>query len=372
MSEAFTIRSIHPYLLPADPQPDGWCLLRPNILVRLETEGGLIGWGECYVSAGHDDAICSLVSSLGARIVGTQVSDIRAFTQSAVAEFSNYFVSMDVASATSGIELAMWDALGKGLDTPVYKLLGGACHQDIPLYANMWTERFWSVEDTARKAMEYVEMGFETVKFYPLWHAKTDEECIARVEAVRDAIGPDVGLAIDFVRRVQPAQLREICRRLEPVNLAWVEDPVPPYQVEELKWIREHIRQPLLAGESVGYKHGFQKILSRAALDVINPDVCLTGGLLEMRDIAAMAHAKMVKVSPHNYNSMTVGLSATATFASGTPNLAPVEYFPEHARKLDGLCTGRLEPVGGRLPLPQAPGWGLSFDDALMQEFAWQ
>lgn len=371
MMPSLKIRSIQPYLMPVDSQPDGWCLLRPNILVRLETHDGLVGWGECYVSVGHDDAICSLVTELGKRVRDLTAFNIRHFTKMALAEFSNYFVSMDVASATSGIELAMWDAVGQALSVPVHNMLGGASRSDIPLYANMWTERYWSDADTAAKAKDYVAQGFQTVKFYPMWHTKTDAECISRVEAVRDAIGPDVGLAIDFVRRAQPDQIKRICRALEAANLAWVEDPVPPYQTNELKWIREQISQPLLAGESVGYTHGFQDIFSRSALDIINPDVCLTGGLLEMLEISSMAAANMVKVSPHNYNSSTVGLSATAAIAATISNLAPVEYFPEHATKLDHVCTGRLEAKDGRLPLPTAPGWGLTFDEDLMKEFAW-
>ena len=365
------IASVQPYLVPADPKPDGWCLLRPNILVRMETECGLVGWGECYVSDGHEDGICALAQAMGERLVGKTATNVRVFTHDALATFSNQFVSMDAASATSGIELAMWDVMGKWLGVPVYKMTGGTCHDDIPLYANMWTERPYTAKETAEKALEFVAMGFKIVKFYPMWHAKDDEDCIARVETVREAIGPDIGLAIDFVRRVMPDQVREICRRLEPTNLAWVEDPVPPYHASALKWLRDQIRQPLLAGESIGYKHGFSEIFAQGALGYINPDICLAGGFLEMREIAAMAHANLVMFSPHNYNSMTVGLSATCNLAAGIPNLAPVEYFPELAEKLDGLCTGRMIPKEGCLALPEGPGFGLTFDDSKMAPYAW-
>lgn len=365
------ITDVKSYLIPEDPQIDGWCKLRPNIIVRIETESGLSGWGECYVSAGHENAICSLVDSLGRSLLGKDASNIRAFTKHAMADFSNQFISMDVASATSGIELAMWDTLGKSLDTPVYQLLGGAYRDEIPLYANMWTERSWTTEETVKKALEYVESGFDIVKFYPMWHAKDDADCVARVKAIRDAIGPDIGLAIDFVRRVMPEQLRAICRQLESTNLAWVEDPVPPHHTSTLKWLREHIQQPLLAGESIGYKYGFADILTQGALGCINPDICLGGGLLEMHEIAAIADTHMVTFSPHNYNSMTVGLSATANLAAGIRNLAPVEYFPEHAQKLDEVCSGRMVPQNGKLKLPEGPGFGLSFDDSKMAGFEW-
>lgn len=369
MSNDLTIASVTPYLFPGDDHPDRWCARKPWLFVRVELTSGVVGWGEVYTLTHREPAQVALVQALGTRLIGTDASKIKAFVHDVFAGFGEQRIGIDGFSAASGIELAMWDALAKSLDVPVYQLIGGSCRDDVELYANLFSERPGSIPALVAKAVEQVDAGFRALKFYPFRDVETEDEGVARVAEVREAVGPDVALAIDLSRRMTPDQARAICHRLEPFHLAWVEDPFAPTNIAAYRQLRDQVRQPLMTGETLASKAAFVDLFAQRATGNVNPDICACGGLLELREIGAMAEPHFVTVSAHNYNSMTVGLSSSVHAAAGMPNAGLCEYFPELACDLDDVCTGRLVPKDGRLALPTAAGFGLSFDDAKMEAF---
>lgn len=369
MPHDMTIASVTPYLVPGDNKPDGWCARKPWLFVRVETRDGVVGWGEVYTLTHREPSQVALVNALGERLVGTDGTRIKAFVHDVFNDFGEQRIGIDGFAAASGIELALWDALGKTLDVPVYKLLGGACRDTVSLYANLFSERPVSVDTLVAKAVEQVDVGFQALKFYPFRDVADDAEGIARVASVREAVGPDVALAIDLSRRKTPDQARALCHRLEPFDLAWVEDPFPPSNASAYRQLRNQARQPLMTGETLASKAAFLDLVERRASGNINPDICACGGLLELREIGAMVEPHLMTVSAHNYNSMTVGLSASTHAAAGMPNAGLCEYFPELAGDMDHVCQGRLIPESGEIAVPDTPGFGLTFDDAGMTAY---
>lgn len=362
------IARVESFLIPADERPEAWCRRKAHVFVRVETFDGVVGWGEGHSLLFREHALPPLIAVLAEQLIGKEVASMRALAHTSFHGMGEQPGGMDLYGAAAAIELALWDAYGKALGRPVFELLGGALHSSLPLYANIFSNHERSTSELADKAAEQVEAGFKAVKFYPFRSGETLQQGVEKTRALRDAVGPDVLLAVDLWRQPQPDEAREICLALEPLNLAWVEDPFAPINARALRSLREQVRQPLMMGETLARRWQFREVIEIGAVGLINPDIAATG-LIEMREIAAMAEPYQVTVSPHNYNSMALGTAAAAHAAAGIANLGLSEYFPELAVDLDHLCTDRMTPVDGHLPLPDGPGWGVGFDDKAMEPY---
>ncbi len=364
-----TIAKIDSYLVPGEERPDAWCRRKPYVFVRVETSSGVVGWGEGYTLNFREHALPHLIRGLAEQLIGQDACSMAALTHDAFNRFGEHRVGVDVFCAAAAIELALWDAYGKSVGRPVYELLGGSVQSSLDVYANIFSTRPRSPGELADKAAEWVEAGFSALKFYPFREGETLQEGVDKVRAVRASVGPDVKLAVDLSRHCTPDRARDICAALEEFELAWVEDPFASINAQSLRTLREQVRQPLMVGETLARRWDFRDLFETQSVSMVNPDVCVMG-LLEVRRIAAMAEPYFVTVSPHNYNSMALGVSVSAHVAAGISNLGMCEYFPEVASDLDHLCTNRLVPEQGRLALPRKAGFGVEFDDAAMASFA--
>ena len=363
-----TIAAITPYVIPAEPVGDQWWARKHYVLLRVETRDGLVGWGECHLLSFREDASVALVKRLAQEFVGRPADDIRAITVQAFREFGQRRPGVDVYSAFAGIEIALWDILGKRLGVPVHRLLGGACHESLPVYANIYTPNPQPAEAYAEMAARMVAQGHRLIKLYPFNAETRIEDGIAILDAVHQAVGPAVDLAVDLWGHATPARALELARAMEPYGLRWIEDPFPAADGASLRYLRDAIDQPLLSGETLPTRREFAPLFETRAVDIVNPDICQSG-ILELQAIAAMAEPASITVSPHNSNSMALGTAAAVHASAGIVNLGPIEYFPLFESALDELCSGRPQPRDGTLAIPESPGLGVVFDDAAMASF---
>ena len=363
-----TIASVTPYIIPAEPVGDQWWARKAYILVRVETRDGIVGWGESHLLSFREDAIAAMVSRLAQWVTGRPAGDIRAVLRDAFEGFGQRRPGVDVYSAFAGIELALWDILGKRLDTPIHQLLGGACHTQLPVYANIYTPNTHPPDAYAEKAVQMVEGGYTLIKLYPFRADTRIKDGIAILDAVAKAVGDSASLAVDLWGHATPARALELAQAMAPFNLRWLEDPFPATDEASLRYLRDAIPQPLLTGETLPTRREFVRLFDQRAVDIVNPDICLSG-ILELQAIAAMAEPASVTVSPHNSNSMALGTAAAVHAGAGLPNLAPIEYFPLFAGALDDLCSGRPVVKNGTLAIPDGPGHGVVFDEAAMAPF---
>ena len=362
------IAVVTPYVIPAEAIGEQWWARKAYVLTRIETQEGIVGWGECHLLSFREDAIVALVKRLAQWIIGRPADDIRAILQDAFNQFGQRRPGVDVYSAFAGIEIALWDILGKRLDAPVYRLLGGTCHDKMPVYANIYTPNLHPPGAYAEMAAGMVAQGHRLIKVYPFTEHTRIEEGIAILDAVAEAIGPDAELAVDLWGHASPSRALELARAMEPYALRWIEDPFPATDEANLRYLRDSIDQPLLTGETLPSRREFARLFEQRAADIVNPDICLSG-IVELQAIAAMAEPAGVVVSPHNSNSMALGTAAAIHASAAIPNLGPIEYFPLFETALDDVCTGRAKPEGGMLSLPGTPGIGITFDDDAMAGF---
>ncbi len=348
------------------------------VWVRLRSSEGVVGWGECYTAPGRERAIRAVADELGRSLAGREVGAIRHFTSVAYRDFATKRGSLEVSCAVSGLEQAMWDVLGRTLGVPVYVLLGGPCRQRFRVYANGWSYgASGDTEDTAAavaRARELVASGWDALKFDPFggpWRAHATRAelraAVDRVAAVREAVGDAVDILVEAHRRLAPPAAQWLARELEPLHPFWLEEPVECRNVEALRDVAARTTIPIVAGEALYSLAEVLPLLERRAVAIVNPDVASCGGILALTQIAALADAHLVAVAPHNYNSTAIGLAATLQAAAAMPNFLIAEYFVNLAERSRELVEAPLEPVGGYLDLPTAPGLGIEVDDAAVR-----
>ena len=350
------------------PINSGW---RKNfVFVRVETDAGIIGWGEAYSQYDRDRAVASQVEELGRYLIGRDPFQIKHILQIAFDDYAQRRGSLELYCATSGIEQALWDIVGKATKQPVYNLLGGPVRDKIRVYANGWSYKLQQPEDYARKAETVVKMGFSAVKFDPVpgpWRTYVPKEHIRRavkvLRAMRDALGPDVDLLLDIHRRLAPMHAIELADALAEFKPYWLEEPCQCDNIEALVEVRQRSKIPTVTGEALYTRADFRPIFRARAADIINPDVSNCGGILELMYIAAQAETETIAVSPHNYNSTTLALSATVHASACMPNFIITEYFLPFEEIGAKLCPNLLKPVNGYISLPDGPGLGLDVDE---------
>lgn len=351
----------------------GW---RKNLIfVKVETDEGIHGWGEAYSQYDRDRAVVAQLDALGPYMVGRSPFDIKHFTQFAFDDYAARRGSVELFCAISGIEQAMWDIVGKACKQPVYNLLGGRCRDKIRVYANGWGYQLKEPADYARAAEKVVKDGWTALKFDPLpapWRTyipKEHEERAVRVtKAIRDAVGPDVDLLIDQHRRLAPMHAIRLNKRLAEFNLYWMEESCQAEHADELAHIRREIGIPMVIGEATYTKTGFRPLLEKRAADILNPDVACVGGILELKEIAAMAESFLVAMSPHNYNSTLVALASTVHASAVMPNFIITEYFLPFVDFCDQISPNQLKPKNGYIELPTAPGLGIDVDEEALKK----
>ena len=343
------------------------------LFVKVETDEGTHGWGEAYTQLDRDRVIKRQMDELSRYLIGRSPFDIKQFVFSAYSDFAGKRGSLELFCAISGLEQALWDIAGKAAGQPVYNLLGGRTRRRLRVYANGWGGAE-SVDELTEKAKDVVARGFTALKFDPFpgrWRAFIDrgqeEEAIERVRAVREAVGPDVEILLDIHRRLAPMHAVRVARAIEPYFPFWYEEPVSARDLDALSEVRHSVELPVVTGEELYTKNEFREVFERRAADILNPDVCNCGGILELREIGAMAEAYHVAVAPHNYNSTTVGLAATLHASAGMPNFLITEYFVNFEEVGREIARQTIEAEDGYITLPETPGLGIDLDEAALK-----
>ena len=354
------------------PVHSGW---RKNfVFVRVATDAGVVGWGEAYSQYDRDRAIAAQVEELGRYLIGREAFHIRHILQVAFDDYAQRRGSLEFHCAASGIEQALWDILGKVARQPVYNLLGGPCRSRVRVYANGWSYRLQLPEDYARAAESLCARGFTALKLDPLpgpWRTFVPKDHIGRavavMRAVRQAVGAGVDVLVDLHRRLAPMHAIALADALAEFDPYWLEEPCQAENVEALAEVRRATRIPVVTGEALLTRSGFRPVFRARAVDIVNPDVANCGGILELMYIAAAAEAEAIAVSPHNYNSTMMALSATVHASACMPNFIITEYFLPFEELGRRLCPNALRPVDGYIALPEGPGLGLDVDEGAVR-----
>ena len=349
------------------------------LMVKVSTDEGIHGWGECYTQSDRDQSVEWTVHQMARYLVGRDPFNIKHFTYVMYTDFLGKRGSTETYCAISGIEHALWDIAGKACSQPVYNLLGGACREKIRVYANGWSEGIKEPHALAARALEVLEMGFTALKWDPYpspWREYIDKDqeraAIESVRVMRETVGPEVDLLIETHRRLAPMHAVRVANAIAEYRPFWFEEPVSARNLDALAEVRSKISIPVMTGEELYTKSEFREVFEKRAADIINPDVCNVGGILELKEIAAMAEPSLVVVSPHNYNSTMVGLAATVNVSAVMPNFLITEYFVNFEELGKKIAKPPLLQQDGYVHLPKTPGLGIDLDEEALRAHAYQ
>jgi galactonate dehydratase len=341
--------------------------LRNYLFVRLTTDNGLTGVGEATLEWQERTVQTVLHEWVESRVLGRNPFDIEAVIGGMIRD--QYQGGSTIMTAISGVEIAMWDLIGKACGQPVYKLLGGCCHSALPAYANGWYGGAGAPAEFSGRARDVVARGYQALKFDPFGTAwkelSVEEEELAYeiVAAVRDAVGPHVRLMIEYHGRLSFDAAARMMRRLERFDPCWSEEPVAPENVDLLAALKRQVHGPIAAGERLYTVADFFRLIQLRAVDVVQMDIAHCGGILAAKKIAAIAAPQDVRVAPH-CSIGPVALAAALHFDWSTPNFMIQENFGDFdVPWRSSLVRGWNPACHGTFALTDAPGLGLDIDE---------
>jgi L-alanine-DL-glutamate epimerase-like enolase superfamily enzyme len=359
----------------------------PWNLIKVETDAGVYGVGEAFTGPASE-----YVEFLKPGLVGENPFDVDRLVEHMTQLVSGLGGSLGYSqAAVSGIETALWDVVGKLTGLPVYQLLGGKYRDAVTIYADCHAGEalhaapdaeprdIYSPEAYAAAAGEVIDEGFHALKFdldVKIEAADTATRRLSNdavdhkveiVEAVREEIGYDPVLGFDLHWNFSVETAAKVARKLEPFDLDWLEDPVPPESADAHRRVTEATSTPILAGENLTRVEGFLPFLSEGALDVIAPDIQKCGGLLEFRKIATLADAFDVPVAPHNISS-PVGSVASVHACATVPNAFALEWHAREVPWWDEMVLGDPLIEDGEIQVPEQPGLGIELNPEVIED----
>lgn len=342
-------------------------------IVAVQTDDGIEGVGEVRM-LNHTDALLGyLHEAVPRHVLGSDPFDVESLVQRM--SKSDYARPGEIAmSAIAAVEIACWDIKGKALGQPVYRLLGGAVRDRIRAYANGWYQVARVPDEFHAAARRVIDRGYRALKVDPFGEAEGDLTGSERAlsldlaEAVRDAIGPDAELMIEMHGRFTPRTALSLARDLERLNPAWIEEPVPPDNPKALAWVAARAGLPVAAGERTHVRSEFRELFERQAVDIVQPDITMCGGLWEARKISAWAESYQVLVAPHNVGG-AISTAAALHLAACTPNFTIQENFNDFSEDyVLAAAPGNPGVADGHFALPAGPGLGVTLDRAVVAE----
>jgi galactonate dehydratase len=341
--------------------------LRNYLFLRLHTDSGLTGVGEATLEWQEKTVQTLIHEWVEGRVLGRDPFDVEAVVGGLIRD--QYQGGSTVMTAISGVEIALWDLIGKACRRPVYRLLGGRCHERLPAYANGWYGGARTPREYAERARQAVGRGYRALKFDPFgtaWKELTAEEAETAVElvaAVRAAVGPEVGLMIEYHGRLSAGAAVDMIGRLERFTPAWSEEPVAPECLDLLAEVKRRVRGTIAAGERLYTLADFYRLAALRAADVVQMDIAHCGGLWQSKKIAALAAVQDLRVAPH-CSIGPVALAACLHFDVSTPNFMIQEAFAEFDAPWRSALVRGWNPVRhGDLVVPEEPGLGVELDE---------
>jgi D-galactarolactone cycloisomerase len=333
---------------------------RKITVIEVLTDSGLVGWGEGSGAPAQSD--------VESYVIGKSPFDYEVIYDDLSHGGRN-------ARSACGVEIALWDLMGKALQLPVWQLLGGARRDKVLAYASglFKPEGRDHADALAEEARRYRDMGFQAVKMKMGFGPEIDEHIVS---TVRSAIGNDVALAIDANCAYDPATAIDTGKRCMPYDLLWYEEPIGPLDVDGYRMIKQALPTCRIAGaESLAGSRAFRELVQARVLDVIQPDISIAGGFTEMRRVAAMAFADSVRVVPHMWGG-AIRLAATLHYQATMPDspqaLNPFPCYCEYDMTENGLRTelGTTFPMeDGWVKIPDGPGLGVEIDREVLHQY---
>lgn len=351
------------------------CFRTNWVFIKVYTDEGIDGVGEATLEY-KEHALTGAVEHVRDYLIGQNPLDIERHTH-AIYRDAYWRGGAVLMSALSGVEMALWDILGKTLGVPVWQLLGGKLRNRVRIYANGWFAGAKTPEEFAEKARLAMQRGVTALKWDPfgksymeISHADLDR-AIACVGAVREAVGSSADLLIEGHGRFNVPTGIQIAKEMEPFKPLFFEEPVPPDNLEALRAVRDKSPVPISAGERLYTLRSFKELMHTRTVDFIQPDISHAGGLMELKKIAALAEANYIAFAPHN-PSGPVANAATMQLAACCENFSILEIMYDDVEYRREITDEALQYQDGYLTISDRPGLGIELHEEACAKYPYR
>ena len=326
------------------------------LYVRVDTDAGITGWGEAFGHRIWPATKAAIDTLIGPACIGCDASAIATLMTQLQRTVHGAGRNGPAMHAMSGIDIALWDIAGKAANLPLHRLLGGSPRRDLPAYASLL--RYGKADAVGQNTAEARSRGYR--------HIKIHEITVPEVKAAREAAGAGIPLMIDTNCPWSVREAIAMTRAFQPYDPLWVEEPVwPPENVAGLAEVRRVTGTAIAAGENVGNTADFKRLFDAGAVTYAQPSIIKVGGVTEIRKVIALAEAYGVEVVPHS-PYFGPGLLASVHVLAALPHETTVERF--YCDFADNPLGERIDPLDGRIAVPQTPGLGADPDPKLIEK----
>jgi len=350
-----------------------WYNSRVILLLKVETDEGITGWGEAFGPAAVHKAIIDNVYA--PLILGRDPFDGEVIWEELYNKLRDHGQKGLSIEAISPIDIALWDIRGKAAGLPVYKLIGGASRDRIMPYATgLYRQKCADIiRELTKEAAGYAERGFRAIKLKIGFGIEDD---LKTVKAVRNAVGPDILLMTDANHAYNAVSAIKLSRKMEEYDIFWFEEPVPPEDLDGYAEVKAKTHIPVAGGEAEFTRYGFHRLLEKRAVDIVQPDCCVTGGISEFKKIVTLASVYNTQCYPHIWGSaiaLQTGIHCAFSLPHFPPSLSPAEVLLEYDRTenifREKLSRNPLVIRDGYVYLPEGAGLGLDIDEELIEKY---
>jgi D-galactarolactone cycloisomerase len=343
------------------------------IIIRLETDTGMVGWGEAHTPVAGEVTKSVVDHLLAPLLHGRDPLDIQPIWEAMYGTMrlrghsSGYLLE-----AMSGIDIALWDLAGKALNAPIAKLLGGKLRDRVPVYASSLPRVHTSAREAAwhelaEAALSLVERGYRSLKVKLGIDLEGDRHAL---HVLREAVGPHIGIAVDVNGAYDLALARRAGRMMEEAKALWLEEPLMPENLRDYARLAEYLSIAVAGGKCLRNRWIFNDFLAAGALDLIQPDVSRAGGISECMRISTLADVYAVPFAPHVSSGTAIYMAASLQWAAAGPNLMTCEWPLDQSAVADGILLEPFSLRDGFVHLSNLPGLGIQLDEASLRR--WQ
>jgi len=350
-----------------------WYDKRTIMILKITTDNDIEGWGEAFGPAFINKTIID--DYMADMVIGKDPFDSEVIWEKLYNKFRDHCQKGNAIEAISAIDIALWDIKGKALNLPVYKLLGGTPRASIKPYATgLYRKKIpTDVKDLVQEAQEYVQQGFKAIKIKIGFGIEDD---INTVYQIRKALGDDIQLMVDANHAYNASDAIRLSRKIEEYNIGWFEEPVPPEDIEGYIEVKGKTNIPISGGEAEFCRYGFNYLLKNRAVDIVQPDCCVTGGISEFKKIATLASIYNIQCYPHIWGSaiaLATGINC-AFFLQDFPfKLVSKDMMLEFDRTKnifrEKLSKNPIMIQDGYILPPTKPGLGIEIDENLIRQY---
>ncbi|MCF8018948.1 MAG: mandelate racemase/muconate lactonizing enzyme family protein [Vallitaleaceae bacterium] len=350
-----------------------WYNTRTIMILKITTDTGIVGWGESFGPAFVNQVIVDKYYT--PYLIGQDPLDIEVIWEGLYNILRDHCTRGNAIEAMSSVDIALWDIKGKFFNQPIYKLLGGSPRKGIRPYATGLYRNVLPTdhEGLIKEALRYKDDGFKAIKIKIGFGVKDD---IKTVKAIRKAVGDEILLMVDANHAYNASTALKVCRGIEECDITWLEEPVPPEDIEGYIEVKSKTTIPIAGGETEFTRFGFSTLLNRRAVDIIQPDCGVTGGISEFKKIAVLASINNIQCYPHVWGSaiaLYTGIHCAFSLQDFPNKLVQEDMLLEYDRTENFFreCLNKdpLVLVDGYIMPPTKPGLGIEVDEELIAKY---